>query len=103
MVVSRQIDQKVWLLVSPQGWPSRLVFGIHWNSEEASSNTRERVPSSRAGELASKSEGAKASPSFRVFLCGGTRRCGPDLGWVFSSQTIQSRKIPHRFAQLLGF
>lgn len=31
------------------------------------------------------------------------RSCGPDLGWVFSLQMIQLRKMPHRCAQLPGF
>jgi hypothetical protein len=61
--------------------------------------------SSQTDELASGSEDEQAkckSFSPMSFMLAVTRRCGPELGWVFLPQIILSRKkkSPPRCAQL---
>lgn len=63
--------------------------------------------SGRIDKLASECEGRLAqSKGFllpRPFMCTATRKCGPDLGWVFSPQAIQSRKSFRSEPNCLGF
>lgn len=67
-----------------------------------------RSRSNRIDRLASKSEGkqAKNPKSFHLpslFLQAATRRCGPDLGWVFLLQMIHSRKPLTGVLSYMGF
>lgn len=89
-----------------------LVSVLHWNPEEVDSNTNRGID-----ELSSESRGKQAKlktfPGPCPFMWATTRRYGPDLDgssdpkWsqfkvgLLTSNNL-TKKISHRYAQLLG-
>lgn len=81
------------LVPQSQNVTGDLVFRLLWNLKEAGCNTG---GSSRNDELAIKSEPCPV-------IWAATRRCGPDLWWVFLLQIIPVNEITCRNTWKRGF
>lgn len=66
---------------------SQALFTIHQNSEEVGSNFSERT---NLPELVGQADKQQEIPSpVSIHTYTATRKCGPDLSWVFPWQVIQ--------------